>query len=455
MPNTISDFIDRAGGGPRILIFLVGLGAVAAIWGFAQWGASPAWVPVSSGLPMSRVGQATQRLDENGIEYRLEGGGGLVTVKEDDAARARVVLAADGLTGVAGRPGFELFDQPSWGMTDFTQRVNYRRALEGELERTISSMRSVDRAEVHLALQESSFLQDAERRAEASVVLRILPGLRAEQGMVEGIQSLVASSVEGVDPEHVTVLDDRGRLLSTPGGDPSAGLTDNFDRIDRTVEALDPDQQVMVSEDRSEITPGNAEQGAGQVKTNTVYEATRSKESLVRGGARLERLTVAVVLNDKQVEAADGSVTFEPRPQAELQRVEALVRNAVGITEERGDQISVVSVPFAPPPPEEPDDTGFDAMAVLQASQRPLVGLVGIILAFLLTLRILGALKAGATTKPATRPRIQAEAPAVLPPAESIQPAHAMPSQPVAEPRFQLADPAMTARVVRAWMKES
>jgi len=493
MPNAISDFIERAGGGARMLIVLVGIGAVAAIWGFAQWGASPAWVPVSSGLPMSQVSRATQRLDESGIEYRLERGGGLVTVKEDDAARARVVLAAEGLSGVAGRPGFELFDQPSWGMTDFTQRVNYRRALEGELERTISNMRNVDRAEVHLALQETSFLQDAERTAEASVVLRLRSGTRVEEGMVEGIQSLVASSVEGIEPESVAVLNDRGRLISTPGTDPGVGLTDrqlrvqrqiegyleskasamvdqivgpgnatvrvaaslNFDRIDRTVEALDPDQQVMISEDRSEITPGSAEQGAGEVKTNTVYETTRSRESLLRGGARLERLTVAVVLNDKQVEAPDGTTTFEPRSREELQRVEALVRNAVGISDERGDHVSVVSAPFTVPPPDVPEDTGFDTMAVLQAAQRPAVALVGIMLAFLLTLRIVGSLKAAATPGRRAPERIQGESLPALPGAESVQHVHAGTAHPAVEPQFQLADPAMTARVVRAWMKEA
>src|SRR5690606_34044976 len=146
--------IDRLGGPRRLLLVLIGLGAVALIWGISYWATAPSWVPLFQSMELKDAAAVTARLEEAGIEHRLEQDGSLVLVREDELARARVFLAQAGLPAT-GRPGFELFDQPSWGMTDFTQRVNYRRALEGELERTIGRMQGVEGAEVHLALNEA------------------------------------------------------------------------------------------------------------------------------------------------------------------------------------------------------------------------------------------------------------------------------------------------------------
>ena len=481
-------------GSQRILAALVGLGALAAIWGFAQWGMAPSWVPVASGLPLERISAATQRLDEEGIAYRLERGGSVVAVEEPSAARARVVLAAEGIGGSAGRPGFELFDQPSWGMTDFTQRVNYRRALEGELERTIGHMRGVDGAQVHLALQESSFLKDDDRASEASVVLKMSAGMGVEQSVVEGVQFLVASSVEGLAPENVMVLDDRGRLLSSPDDNGGIGLSNrqlqvqrqvegylqskaqvlveqmvgpgnatvrvsadlNFDQIEQTVQAVNPDQQALISEDRSEVTPGSPEQGASQITSNTVYETARSVETLSRGGARLERLTVAVVLSDRRVEGADGQVTFQARTAEDTRRVEAVVKNAVGFSSDRGDEISVVSVPPEAPPVPVLTEAGPDLTSLLLAYQRPVVALFGLMTALFLALRVLGSMKAmtsaqaGRAVAPGRRPVL--EEPAHEP--ELAAAAASAPALAAPAPRVSVADPDMTARVVRAWMKD-
>lgn len=495
MPEPMNQLLGRIGGSQRIVAVLVGFGALAAIWGFASWGMSPAWVPVASGLPLERISQATQRLDEEGIGYRLERGGSVVSVEEDAAARARVVLAAEGIGSGAGRPGFELFDQPSWGMTDFTQRVNYRRALEGELERTIGHMRGVEEAQVHLALQESSFLKNDDRPSEASVVMRLGSASGTPESVVEGVQFLVASAVEGLAPENVMVLDDRGRLLSSPDGDGGIGRSTrqlqvqrqvegylqskaevlveqmvgpgnatvrvsaslNFDQIEQTVQAVNPDQQALISEDRSEITPGSTEQGASQVTSNTVYETARSVETLSRGGARLERLTVAVVLSDRRVEGPDGSAAFQPRTAAETRQVEAVVRNAVGFSPERGDEISVVSVPPEVTPAEAPAEAGPDLNQVLLAYQRPVIALFGLATALFLALRVLGSLK---TLAPPPSGRVRSgEARAVLEsgPADSeaLAPQHAAPALAAPAPaNIAVADPNMTARVVRAWMKD-
>ena len=145
-------------------------------WRCCGWAAAgpsaPAYVTLYSDLELSGAGNIADDLTKNGISYRLEDGGTTVLVPTSDVARARVVLAKDGLP-LNGKPGMELFDKPSWGMTDFTQRITYRRALEGELSRTIGTLRGVEKAQVHLALPESSPLRKLERPAEAAVVVTL------------------------------------------------------------------------------------------------------------------------------------------------------------------------------------------------------------------------------------------------------------------------------------------
>jgi flagellar M-ring protein FliF len=489
MPNALTTFVDRMGS-QRLLIVLLGLGTMGVVFAFAQWGMAPSFVPVVSGLPIERIGEATQLLEDTGIEYRLERGGGMVAVADRDAARARVALASQGLTGNAGAPGFELFDQPAWGMTDFTQRVNYRRALEGELERTISEMRDVERARVHLALQQGSLLRASSEAAEASIVLRLRSGSTPDASVVDGIQSLVAGSVEGLAPERVTVIDDRGRRLSTADTEDGAGLTSaqlevrrqieeylerraeamvsrvvgsgntsvrvaadlNFDQVARTVQALDPEEQMLVTEDRAEITPGDLEQGAASITRNTTFEATRSVETLSRGGARLERLTVAVLVADRMTLNTDGTPRFDARPAEELRRLEALVANAVGISIDRGDQISVVSAPFELEPPMEEIETPFDFTGFAMAAQRPVIALAGLGVALFLSLQILGTLKTLAPARTAPRvSSVSAPEPMAQPQSRESLPSGA----PQPAPGIRVADPEMAARVLRSWMQEA
>jgi flagellar M-ring protein FliF len=471
------------------MLALVGLGTLGVMWALAQWAMTPSMIPVFSGLPMEEVGAMTQRLDEEGVAYRLERGGSAIAVAEGDMARARVALAQDGYPA-GGAPGWELFDQAAWGMTDFTQRVNYRRALEGELERTIGAMRGVESAQVHLAIEKTSVLKRNGAAAEASVVLSLRSGSRPENAMVEGVAALVAGSVEGMDKGNVTVLDNSGRLLSSDDSEfDTEGLTTrqlaiqkeiegyledkayqlvepvvgggnitvrvaaalNFDQVGRTVETFDLDQQTTLSENRSEIIPGNEDQGASSLTVNSVYETPRSVETFSRSGAQLERLTVAVVVNDREVENG-GAVTYEARTAQELNRVEALVRNALGIDDTRGDGITVVSLPFTQPEPlPEAVEEGPDVVALVMAGIRPGIGLLGLIMAFVLALRLMNSIKTAAPAfggRPSLAPAEggAGQMPEGRPATASIAP----PSG----PRVELTDPNMTAKVVRAWMKE-
>jgi flagellar M-ring protein FliF len=498
----MADFLTRLsepGSSARTRVLSVGVVvvALAVIWSMARWATSPDWVPLGNQLPVETVGAVTQTLDEAGIVYKLELAGTRVSVSAEDLPRARVLLAGAGLPE-AGSPGWELFDQPSWGMTDFTQRVNYRRALEGELERTLKAMDGVGDAQVHLSLSEKSFLR---RRADtepsrASVVLTLRGGNRPQAQMVEGVGFLVASSVEGIEADQVTVMDQVGRVLSSPQDEDGSARSDrqlavrrdteeylelkaeelvgrvfgpgnvsvrvaadlNFDELDRTVQAVDPEDQLLTREDRAEINPQTEEQGAASVTVNAEFETTRSVETFSRSGARVDRLTVAVVLNQRRVVDGDGNVTYQPRSADELRQVESLVRNAVGVTDQRGDAISVVSVPFDMPDVPEPVAESTDVLTLAQTFQKPAVALMAIIMASVLALKLLGAIKtAPASSQRASLPRSGEEqgvsaAVGEGPGADGVSMKRAGPQ--IETPELGINDPKMTARVLQAWMKD-
>ncbi|HWP03433.1 MAG TPA: flagellar basal-body MS-ring/collar protein FliF, partial [Gemmatimonadaceae bacterium] len=194
--------------------------ALAILATVALWLRQPEFVPLLRGVELGAVGQVTEQLGKAGIQYRLADAGSTIEVPAAQVARARVSLAQANLPG-DGRPGMELFDRPSWGMTDFTQRVTYRRALEGELSRTIKSVKGVVRAQVHLTLPESSPLRRLERPAQAAVVLTLAPGTILSAEAVRGIAYIVSNSVEQLSVDRVAVMDDSGHLLSVPSDDQS------------------------------------------------------------------------------------------------------------------------------------------------------------------------------------------------------------------------------------------
>ena len=142
MQSFFDSLTGRLGGGRQLAIIAIGVVVTAVVFGVSRWATAPTMVPLYADLPVENVKAMTDQLTESGITYTLDRTGTTILVPSEDLARARVDLAAGDVPN-AGRPGLELFDKPTWGMTDFTQKVNYRRALEGELERTISKMMNV------------------------------------------------------------------------------------------------------------------------------------------------------------------------------------------------------------------------------------------------------------------------------------------------------------------------
>ena len=356
-------------------------------------------------LPGRDASSVIEWLKGQKIPYRLEDGGRDIMIPADKVYEARIELAGSGLS--EGGVGFEIFDKQSFGMTDFAQKVNYRRALQGELMRTITSLAPVESARIHLALPEKRLFREQQQQATASVIIKLSSGRSLKESQLQGIVHLVAGSVEGLESENVTVVDSSGKVLSKSSSDEMAGpmtpgmlnyqqtmerrlevraqsLLDralgagnslvrvnaevDFDQREKVEEALDPKGSVIVSEQSSTEeggmessggVPGVASNLNGNAATTTAATpATRSDETVnyelskivsktVQSVGSLKTLSVSVLVADRVTPGAEGAKpTSTPRSTKEVAEIEQMVRSALGINNTRGDLISVVSMPF-------------------------------------------------------------------------------------------------------------
>ena len=174
-------------------------------------------------LPSRDAASVVEWLKGHKVPYRLEDGGRDILVPADKVYEARLELAGSGLS--EGGVGFEIFDKQSFGMTDFAQKVNYRRALQGELVRTITSLAPVEAARIHLALPEKRLFRNQQQAATAAVIIKLSSGRSLKDSQLQGIIHLVAGSVEGLESENVTVVDSTGKALSKSRSDEMAGPT--------------------------------------------------------------------------------------------------------------------------------------------------------------------------------------------------------------------------------------
>ena len=445
MPPALLSLFDKIGGPRRATILLVGLAAAVGVFGLARWASAPTWIPAFADVPIGDVGPLTDRLTQAGVEFKLGSGGGTVLVKSDDVPKARVALARAGVLPSTDRPGFELFDQPSWGQTDLTQQVNYQRALAGELERTIGGMRGIKSAKVQIVMNSAENYGVAPLPAEASVVLEPQGTDAIGPDVVRGIARTVAASVEGLTTDHVTIVDDAGRTLSE--GDEEGSMTSlssrqlsvqmetekglrekvekllapvlgagnarvqvnatlSFDRVERSSVTVNPDKQAVATEQKSEVIPG-AEGGAASVQSAASYSNSTATESVSSAVGSLKRLSVAVLLATPAPAAATAGANGAAAPisapvdSAALRtQVETLVKSAVGFDEARGDVVTVSMLPFVPKPT-LPDAAPPTTIETLQSVQRPALSALGILFAFIIAMLTLRA--AGKTTESVTQ----------------------------------------------------
>jgi flagellar M-ring protein FliF len=372
--------------GVGILVF-VGLGLLAF------WAGRPTYALLFGRLEAEEASRIVEELKKENVPYQLRDGGASIYVPADRVYELRVRLAGKGLA--SGKYlGYELLDGNSLGMTDFMQRVNLKRAIEGELSRTISNLEQVEMARVHLVLPERSPFQSTQREPSASVVVKLRPGSALSSAQIEGIQALVAGSVEGLTIENVTILDSRGNLLSQNAArsaefsaasaqiryqqeleaylaQKGQSMLDNvlgpgnslvrvaaevdFTRLVQERDLIDPESQTIVSEEtlQEERTPdANGSAAAGQRVSNAVrnYELSRTRERMEKAVGQLKRLSVSVILNYRKVitpgRNGEETVRYEPYSAQELEGFADLVRKAVGFQADRGDEITIQQIRF-------------------------------------------------------------------------------------------------------------
>ena len=361
-------------------------------------------------LDLAEAAQITQQLDQQGVKYELKGDGSTIMVDRDKVAATRLALSAQGLP-TSGSVGYELFDdQSALGQTEFVQNLNRQRALEGELARDIRSINGVSGVRVRLSMPKRELFQDQAAEPTASIVVTLAGrDLTAEQ--VRAIRNYVAGAVTGLKPDAVTVMDSKGRMLAA-GAEGESGMTGQLvadrkaqveARIRRQVqdivegvvgpgaarvevtadldlarvtvqeERFDPDGQVVRSSSNTtsnssetesapdggvtaaaNIPEGQQQPGfqpigstSGESQEITNYEISKTVRTEVREPGEVERISVAVAVDGVTAPGANGRYT--PRSAEEMQRIEQLVRSAVGFNADRGDQVSVVNVRFQRP----------------------------------------------------------------------------------------------------------
>jgi flagellar M-ring protein FliF len=201
--------------GQKLSVVAVILAIAGGIYWFVNWSAERDFKPLYSGVATDDAGSVLAKLKESGVEYRVTDGGSTILVHSAKVAETRLQLAAQGLPK-SGRIGFELFDKTNFGVTDFTEQVNYHRALEGELERSVTALSEVESARVHLTFPKKSIFAENREEAKASVMVRLRGAAHLSPQNVLAITHLVASAVEGLKPESVSLLDMQGNLLSRP-----------------------------------------------------------------------------------------------------------------------------------------------------------------------------------------------------------------------------------------------
>jgi flagellar M-ring protein FliF len=223
--NELRKLIAGLSRSQKISIAAVAVVTVAALWGFSRWRYESDFRPLYTSMSPEDAAAVVQKLRESNVEYRLADNGGAVLVSSAKLAESRLTLAAAGLPKT-GRIGFELFDKSTFGTTDFVEHINYQRALEGELERSVMSLDEVEQARVHLTLPKDSVFLEQQQPAKASVMLKLKPGAEISQANVVAVTNLVASAVEGLKPEAVSIVDMNGNLLNRPRRGGQADVTE-------------------------------------------------------------------------------------------------------------------------------------------------------------------------------------------------------------------------------------
>jgi flagellar M-ring protein FliF len=384
-------------------------------------------------------------LERQAIAFELRNEGAVIMVPKDKVTRLRMKLAEGGLPK-GGGVGYEIFDKSdALGTTSFVQNINHLRALEGELARTIRAIDRIQAARVHLVLPERPLFSRETPEPSASIVVRVRGSLDAAQ--IRAIRHVVASAVNGLKPQRVSIVDEAGRLLADgASSDPENAVGDerrtafekrmrneveaivssvvgqgrarvqltadfDYNKITQTSDKFDPEGRVLRSsqtreessataDNNGQVTvnnelPGNQSRDSGALardqskkseETNN-YEISRTTKTEVTEAGRVNRISVAVLVDGSYSKNEKGEMVYQDRNKEQLDRIATLVRSAIGFDQKRGDQVEVVNLRFAEAPvvPPVAEPTGLlgmlqftkdDVMYVIELGVMMLLGLV-------------------------------------------------------------------------------
>lgn len=391
----------------KISLFLVVVGAVVAgILVTSQYKYS-GYQYLYTNLSLSDSNRVAERLQSMNVEAKLQGDA--ILVPGNRVLELRNQLATEGLPQ-GGGVGFEIFDKQNFGETEFQQRVNYIRAVQGEIARTIMAIDGVEKARVHIVIPEPSlFAQDA-RQPSASVQINLLKGRRLADGQVKGILHLIVTSVEGLTEANVNIIDQNGNVLFRGNSDAGVGASAkgmeiqqamegklerqvsemlekivgpggvsvkvsaslNLAQVEKTVEQIDPESRVALSENTvtetstgstgsAGGTPGAAANlpGAGgasgsggssesskRTEASSTYAVSKTTQKILEPVGTIKSISVAVLVDGVYTANEDGTQKYDPRSPEDIRKLEDLVRQAVGFDETRGDKVKVENMQF-------------------------------------------------------------------------------------------------------------
>ncbi len=495
---------QRASLGQKLAAFVCAAICVSAVWTTVAIATRTDYQVLFSGLEEKDLGDIAARLQEEKVPYRLTGNG--ITVPSGRVHELRLKMASAGLPS-GGSVGFELFDQNRLGLSEFQEKLNYRRALQGELERTIKQLSAVESARVHIALPERVLYAAQQEKPTASVTIKLRPGRELGDGEVMAMAHLVSSAVEGMPRENVTVLDTEGNLLTSPttaAGSDQAILAQLKaqqsveKQVGREIQAmldriLGPGKSVVrvsaeldLSRRQTEeemYQPAQANQGVVESQRQNRESYTGSGRSAARArrrGARVQRAAapeppesvgdnyertesetryrvskrVQTVTNTAgQIKRMSVAVFVDDKAVLPIgQQLEQAVATAAGIDESRGDKVILQRIAFAAPPKDTVNSVVAKVNNLYEGNARNLFA-VALLLVFAFLAR--GLFKATPVMVQASEPRsvTVGTQPLSLTSAEPAMPMLGPPSTEGAT--MPGLDPDRTANVVRNWLSRS
>ncbi len=492
--------------GKKVSIFMVLLVTAASIVLLVYLTTQVEYRVLFSNLSNEDAGSIVTKLTERKVPYKLSATGNAVSVPADQVAQLRLELAAAGLPQ-GGGVGFEIFDQKTLGATEFEQQLNYRRALQGELSRTINGLDEIQSSRVHIALPKESLFTDLQKKSTASVTLRLKSGKSLKPAQIEGIVHLVASSIEGMNPADVMVVDSKGNILSSKQNDTKLSkltaqqidfqrsmekdlaariqsMLENvvgqgkaavrvsaeldFRITEKTEESYNPDAQVVRSTQKNSEKE-NAVSAAGAVSDNPKkekldeiinYEINKVVSKTVMPVGETKKLSIAVLVDGKYKKNEKNEEVYQALEKKEIEALEDLVRKSAGFNAQRGDQVVVTNMPFRRVEAEEAEAATFKETVETVSPILKYVGIFGLIAFIVLfVLRpMLQSIMKAAPVRPMAEARVPAGAAAeeyARQAAEALRgggPDHQMTETDITR-EMAKADAKQFADILRNWIK--